>query len=58
MGVFGFWWIGIRRIPVVGKIDSRYVLMEKGPFGTSWRDSIWRAGGAYSLSDILLAGRQ
>ena len=57
-GSAGFWWIGIRRIPVIGKIDSRYVLREQGPFGTDWRDSVWKASGAYSLSDILLTGGQ
>ena len=44
-GSVGFWQIGIRRIPVVGKIDSRYVLLEQGPFGTDRRDSIWKASG-------------
>ena len=57
-GSAGFWQIGIRRISVIGKIDSRYVLVEKGPFGTCRRDSGWKASGAYSLSDILLAGGQ
>ena len=57
-GSAGFWWIGIRRIPVVGKIDSWYVLFEHGPVGTDWRDSVRKTGGAYSLSDILLAGGQ
>ena len=57
-GSAGFWWIGIRRIPVVGKIDSRYVWLEQGPFGNDWRDSVRKAGGAYSLTDILLAGGQ
>ena len=55
-GSTGFWRIGIRRIPVVGKIDGRYVWWEQGPFGTSRGDSIRKAGGANSLSDILLAG--
>ena len=57
-GSAGFWRIGIRRIPIISKIDSQYVLLEQGPFGTDWRDSVWKAGGAYSLSDILLAGGQ
>ena len=57
-GSAGFWQIGIRRIPVISKIDSRYVWWEQGPFGTDWRDSVWKAGGAYSLSNILLAGGQ
>ena len=57
-GSAGFWWIGIRRIPVVGKIDSRHVWWEQGPFGTGRRDSVRKAGGAYSLSNILLAGGQ
>ena len=57
-GSAGFWWIGIRRIPVVGNIDGRYVWWKQGPFGTYWRDSVQKAGGAYSLSNILLAGGQ
>ena len=57
-GSAGFWRIGIRRIPVIGKIDSRYVWWEQGPFGTDERDSIRKAGGTHSLSDILLAGGQ
>ena len=57
-GGAGFWWIGRRRIQVISKIDSRYVLLEKGPFGTDRRDSVRKADGAYSLSDILLAGGQ
>ena len=57
-GGAGFWRIGIRRIPVVGKIDSRYVWWEQGPFGTDRRDSVRKAGGVYSLSNILLAGGQ
>ena len=57
-GSAGFWRIGIRRIPVISKIDSRYVWWEQGPFGTDRRDSVWKAGGAYSLSNILLAGGQ
>ena len=57
-GSAGFWRIGIRRIPVVGKIDSRYVWWKLGPFGTNWRDSDRKAGRAYSLSGIPLAGGQ
>ena len=57
-GSAGFWQIRIRRIPVIGKIDSRYVWCEQGPFGTNRRDSIRKTGGAYSLSNILLAGGQ
>ena len=57
-GSAGFWWIGIRRIPVIGKIDSRYVWLEQGPFGTGQRDSVRKASGAYSLTDILLASGQ
>ena len=57
-GSAGFWRIGIRRIPVVSKIDSSYVWWEQGPFGTDWRDSVWKASGVYSLSNILLTGGQ
>ena len=57
-GSAGFWWVGIRRIPIIGKIDSRYVLWEQGPFGTDRRDSVQKAGGVYSPSDILPAGGQ
>ena len=57
-GSAGFWQIGIRRIPVVGKIDSWYVWWEQGPFGTDQRDSIRKVGGVYCLSDILLTGGQ
>ena len=57
-GSAGFWRTGIRRISIVGKIDSRYVLFEHGPIGTDWRDSVWKAGRACFLSDILLAGGQ
>ena len=53
-----FWQIGIRRIPIIGKIDSRHMWWKQGPFGTGQRDSIRKAGGAYSLSNILLAGGQ
>ena len=57
-GSAGFWRIGSRRIPVIGKIDSRYVWSKQGPFGIFWRDSLRKAGGAYPLSNILLAGGQ
>ena len=57
-GSAGFWRIGIRRIPVIGKVDSWYVWWEQGPFGTDRRDSVRKAGGAYCLSDILLASGQ
>ena len=57
-GSAGFWRTGIRRISVVGKIDSWYVLFKHGPMGTDWRDSIRKAGEACFLSDILLAGGQ
>ena len=57
-GSAGFWRIGFRRIPIVGKIDGRYVWWKQGPFGTSWRDSVRKADGAYPLSNILLAGGQ
>ena len=55
-GSAGFWRIGIRRIPIVGKIDSRHVWWEQGPFGTGQRDLVRKAGGAHSLSNILLTG--
>ena len=58
VGSAGFWQIGIRRIPIVSKIDGRYMWWKQGPFGTSRRDSVRKAGGAYSLSNILLAGGQ
>ena len=57
-GSAGFWRIGIRGNPVVGKIDSRHVWWEQGPFGTGRRDSFWKTGGTYSLSNIFLAGGQ
>ena len=57
-GSAGFWQTGIRRISVVGKIDSWYVLFKLGPMGTNQRDSIQKAGEACFLSDILLAGGQ
>ena len=57
-GDAGLWQIGIRRIPVISKIDSWYIWWEQGPFGTDWRDSVRKAGGVYSLGNILLAGGQ
>ena len=57
-GSAGFWQIGIRGNPIVGKIDSRHVWWEQGPFGTSWRDSVRKTGRTYSLSNILLTGGQ
>ena len=57
-GSAGFWRIGVRRIPAIGKIDGRHVWWKQDPFGTSQRDSVRKAGGAYSLSNILLTGGQ
>ena len=57
-GSAGFWRIGVRRILAVGKIDGRHVWWKQGPSGTSRRDSVQKAGGANSLSHILLAGGQ
>ena len=54
----GFLRPGIRRISIVGEIDSQYVLFEQDPFGTGWRDSVRKAVRACFLSDILLAGGQ
>ena len=55
-GSAGFWRTGIRRISVIGKIDSGYVLFKHGPMGTGRRDSIRKASEACFLSDILLVG--
>ena len=57
-GSAGFWQTGIRRISIVGKIDSWYVLFKHSPMGTDRRDSIWKASEVCFLSDILLAGGQ
>ena len=57
-GSAGFWQTGIRRISVIGKINSWYVRFKHGPMGTGWRDSIRKAGEACFLSNILLAGGQ
>ena len=56
-GSASFRQIGIRRTPVIGKIDSRYILLEQGSFGTDQRDSVRKANGAYFLSDTLLSGQ-